>query len=130
MKPIQTERSQLLASYRQENIISIPMLCAAIGLVILLVALLDFSGLGIVAMLSLAGLFVVGLIQSVRALRLDDERLIHSLASRGFAMYLWLSLTMLGIGIETEMNVTLPLTIVAFAAHADYSRTALAKRLV
>ena len=130
MKPIQTERSQLLASYRQENIVSIPMLCAAIGLVILLVALLNFSGLGLVAMLSLAALFTVGLIQSVRTLRMDDERLIHSLASRSFAMYLWLSLTMLGIGIETEMNVTLLLTIVAFAAHADYSRTAVAKRLI
>jgi hypothetical protein len=130
MKPIQTERSQLLASYRQENIVSIPMLCAAIGLVILLIALLNFSGLGLVAMLSLAALFTVGLIQSVRTLRMDDERLIHSLASRGLAMYLWLSLTVLGIGIETEMNVTMLLCIVAFAAHADYSRTALAQRLI
>ena len=130
MTPIQTERSQLLASYRQENIVSIPMLSAAIGLVILLVALLDFSGLGLAAMLSLAALFTVGLIQSVRALRMDDERLIHSLARRSLAMYLWLSLTMLGIGIETEMNVTMLLCIVAFAAHADYSRTALAQRLI
>ena len=130
MTPIQTERSQLLASYRQENIVSIPMLSAAIGLVILLIALLDFSGLGLAAMLSLAALFTVGLIQSVRALRMDDERLIHSLASRSLAMYLWLSLTMLGIGIETEMNVTMLLCIVALAAHADYSRTALAQRLI
>ena len=130
MTPIQTERSQLLASYRQENIVSIPMLSAAIGLVILLIALLDFSGLGLAAMLSLAALFTVGLIQSVRALRMDDERLIHSLARRSLAMYLWLSLTMLGIGIETEMNVTMLLCIVAFAAHADYSRTALAQRLI
>lgn len=106
------------------------MLCAAIGLVILLIALLNFSGLGLVAMLSLAALFTVGLIQSVRTLRMDDERLIHSLASRGLAMYLWLSLTVLGIGIETEMNVTMLLCIVAFAAHADYSRTALAQRLI